>query len=98
MTKSNRSYSQEFKLEMLRLLETSSKSAAQIERELGIGSGCVSYWKRNQAKVGEQALPGHGRLTSKQECFRQLERENEILRQVRDILRKEVAIFSQPSR
>jgi len=98
MTESNRRYSQEFKLEMLRLLETSSKSAAQTERELGIGSVCVSYWKRKQAKIGEHALPGHGRLTSKQECLRQLERENEILRQVRDIPRKEVAIFSQPSR
>jgi transposase len=37
-------------------------------------------------------------LTPDQELIRQLERENEILRQERDILKKAVAIFSHPSR
>ena len=44
----------------------------------------------------EHAFPGHGRLTPEQERIRQLERENEILRQERDILKKAVAIFSHP--
>jgi transposase len=97
MTKVRRTYDSEFKREALRLLETSGKSAAQIERELGIGQGCLSRWKREQAKNDENAFPGHGRLTSEQERLRQLERENEILRQQRDILKKAVAIFSHPS-
>ena len=42
MTKSRRTYTGEFKREALRLLETSGKSAAQLERELGIDSGCLS--------------------------------------------------------
>jgi transposase-like protein len=37
MGKQRRSYRGEFKLEALRLLETSGKSAAEIERVLGIG-------------------------------------------------------------
>jgi transposase len=47
---------------------------------------------------GQQAFPGQGRVAPEQERIRELERENEILRQERDILKKAVAIFSHPSR
>jgi transposase len=98
MTKSRRQYSREFKQEAVQLLETSGKSASELERELGIGKGNLWRWKREFAADGEDAFPGHGRLTPEQERLRQLERENEILRQERDILKKAVAIFSRPSR
>ncbi len=96
MKKDRRSYTREFKIEALRLLETSGKSASQIERDLGIGQGNLWRWKRKLTQDGEYAFPGHGRLTPEQERIRQLERENEILRQQRDILKKAVAIFSHP--
>jgi len=98
MTKKRRQYSREFKLDAVRLLETSGKSAAQLERELGIGKGNLNRWKAKFAANGEDAFPGHGRLAPDQERLRELERENEILRQERDILKKAVAIFSHPSR
>ena len=97
MTKTRRTYTREFKLEAVRLWQTSSKSAAQIEHDLGIGDGCLYRWKRKLAEEGENAFPGHGRLTPEQERVRQLEREVEILRQERDILKKAVAIFSHLS-
>ena len=98
MAKIRKHYSRDFKLEAVRLLETSGKSASQLERELGIGKGNLTRWKREFAADGEQAFPGHGRLTAEREQLRQLERENEILRQERDILKKAVAIFSHPSK
>ena len=98
MKKIRRKYTREFKLEALRLLETSGKSAAQIERDLGIGSGNLYRWKRKLAEKGDYAFPGYGRLDPEQDRIRQLEREVEILRQERDILKKAVAIFSHPSR
>ena len=98
MKRERRTYTAEFKREAVRLVETSGKSAAQIERDLGIGAGCLSRWKRKLSEGGENAFPGHGRLTSEQGRIRQLERENESLRQERDILKKAVAIFSHPSR
>ena len=97
MTKVRRQYSREFKQEAVRLLETSGKSASELERELGIGKGNLWRWKREFAADGEDAFPGQGRLTPDEERLRQLERENEILRQERDILKKAIAIFSQPS-
>jgi transposase len=96
MKRQNRTYTREFKLETLRLYEASGKNASQVERDLGISRGCVHRWKKAFAEEGEQAFPGRGRLTPEQEQIRQLERENEILRQQRDILKKAVAIFSHP--
>jgi transposase len=98
MKKERKQYTREFKLEAVRLLETSGKSASQLERELGLGKGNLGRWKKEFAADGADAFPGHGRLTPEQEQLRQLERENEILRQERDILKKAVAIFSHPSR
>jgi transposase len=98
MTKQRRTYSREFKIEAVRLLESSGKSAAEIERELGIGDGCLGQWKRKLAANGGNAFPGHGRLAPEQEEVLKLKRELEIVRQERDILKKAVAIFSHPSR
>ena len=98
MTRTRRTYSREFKLEAVRLLETSGKSIIEIERELGIGHGCLCRWRKALATEGEDAFPGHGRLAPEQEEIRRLKRELEIARQERDILKKAVAIFSHPSK
>jgi len=98
MKKARRQYSREFKQEAVQLLERSGKSVSELERELGIARGNLWRWKREFAADGENAFPGHGRLTPDEERLRQLERENEVLRQERDILKKAIAIFSQTSR
>lgn len=98
MTKKRRTYSREFKLDAVRLAEASDESVAQIERNLGITEGCLRKWRKRLATDGENAFPGHGNLPPDQERLRQLERELEIVRQERDILKKAIAIFSRPSR
>ena len=98
MKKTRKKYTREFKLEAVQLLETSGKSASEIERDLGISPTLLSRWKRELSKNGEVAFPGQGRLTPDEERMRQLERENEILRQERDILKKAVAIFTHPNK
>jgi len=98
MGTSRRKYTREFKLEAVRLLETSGKSATQIERELGIGDGCLMRWRKKFEAERAPSSPSDEAGVSDGERVRQLERENEILRQERDILKKAVAIFSQPSR
>jgi transposase len=97
MKKPRKQYTREFKMEAVHLLETSGKSASELERELGLGKGNLWRWKKKFAADGEQAFPGHGRLTPEQEEIRRLKRELEITRQQRDILKKAVAIFSHPS-
>ncbi|RLC70003.1 MAG: hypothetical protein DRI52_07855 [Chloroflexi bacterium] len=98
MTKSRRTYTDEFKREAVQLLKSSGKNARQLERELGIGKTCLSRWKRELEERGEQAFPGQGHVPPEQERIQELERQVEILRQERDILKKAVAIFAHPSR
>jgi transposase len=96
MGKPRKQYTTEFKIEAVRLYETSDQSASQIERELGIGKGNLWRWIRKYGSDVEPGAPGPGGRTAEQERIRALERENERLRQERDILKKAVAIFSQP--
>jgi transposase len=96
MSITRRKYTREFKLEAVRLLESSGRSAAQIERELGIGDGCLLQWRKRFASEGVASRSVDDSGVSEREQIRQLKRENEILRQEREILKKAVAIFSQP--
>lgn len=96
MTRKKRTYTDEYKRDAINLWQTSDKSAATVENELGITHGLLTKWKAQMKIQGEAAFPGRGQMTPEQEKIRQLERENQILRQERDILKKAVAIFSSP--
>jgi len=98
MTKTRRTYTDEFKREAIQLLESSGKTARQLERELGIGKTSLSRWKRELEEKDKQAFPGQGHVPPEREQVQKLERQVEILRQERDILKKAVAIFARPSR
>ena len=82
-------------MEALQLVESSGKSAAQIARDLGIPEGSLYRWRNEFSARGDQAFPGQGNLPADQEELRKLRRENEILRQERDILKKAIAIFTR---
>jgi transposase len=100
MNKKGMRYTKEFKLEALQLLEHSGKSRNAIEKDLGISRGCLKRWQQEFDTFGDRAFPGKGneRLNPEEERIRRLERENDILRQERDILKKAIAIFSQTKR
>ena len=95
MAKKRRTYTREFKLDAIQLAETSDKSIAEIERYLGLSVGQIHHWRRQLADEGEGAFPGKGHLRPQDEIIRQLRRENEILRQERDILKKAISVFAR---
>ncbi len=91
-------YTREFKLEALRLLKRSGKTKTELERELGLYQGQLHLWEKAFNKEGgnlQQAFPGTGHQSDAEAELSRLRRENEILRQERDILKKAVAIFSK---
>ncbi len=88
-------YTREFKFEALELWRTSGKPAAQIERDLGLHKGQLHVWKRQFTRQGNHAFPGRGHLAQPDAELRRLRRENELLRQERDILKKAISIFSE---
>ena len=85
-----------FKQEAVRLVRTSEKSQRQVADDLGIGMSTLSRWCTEAAENGEKAFVGSGNLQPEAEELRRLRRENDILRQERDILKKALAIFSHP--
>lgn len=94
MQKARPTYTKEFKLEAVRLWQTSGKSQSQIARDLGIPDSTLSHWCLRFVEHGKEAFPGSGHLSSQEEEIRQLKRENEVLRQERDVLKKVIGIFS----
>lgn len=102
MKKQKRAYPETFREQAISLLRSSDRSAADIERELGITPGLLSRWNRKKAKKeGEVIAPRAKRPLADEplaEQVKQLERENARLRQEKEILKKAVAIFTQPSR
>lgn len=101
MNKQKREYPESFKEQAVVLLRSSGRSAADVERELGITPGLLSRWNRLKAKAeGEVIAPRANRpLTDEPlaEQVKQLERENARLRQEKEILKKAVAIFTHPN-
>lgn len=98
MSTQRRLYSREFKLEAIRLTETSGKTILDIETDLGIPHGLLNKWRRNLKREGTEAFRGQGQLKAGDEEMRQLRQENELLRQEREILKKALAIFTRSQR
>ena len=87
-------YDRDFKLNSIKLCQESNIKQRDFEEEMGIGSGCISHWKRELRESEEQTFPGNGKPRDQEIAL--LKRENERLRQERDILKKAVGIFSKP--
>ena len=95
MQKNSRTYTKEFKLEAVQLVQASGKSQAQIARDLGVADSTLSHWCKQMTEHGEQAFPGSGHQMPQEEEIRQLKRELEFARQKRDVLKKAIGIFSR---
>ena len=95
MGRTNRKYDKQFKLEAIQLHETSGKSASQIETELGITTGLLNKWRVRYRHEGAVGFVGSGHQTEVEGELRRLKRENEILRQERDILKKAMQVFAR---
>jgi transposase len=95
MSKKRRSYSREFKLEAVALVTQKGMSVGQAARDLGIHDSILWRWKKELEEDPDQAFPGKGCLRHQDEELARLRRENKILRQERDILKKAVGIFSR---
>ena len=91
-----KTYTAESKREAVRLAETNDKTQDEVERDPGLWRGYINGCKRQLAEEGEEAVSGQGRLNESDQRIRDLECENEILRQERETLKKAVTIFSQP--
>lgn len=92
MTKQERRvFTEEFKREAVRLLKTSGRTIAQVAEDLGIGLSTLTRWK-NIYREADPSLEQHDDVT--QELVR-LRKENAILRQEREILKRAATFFAK---
>jgi len=91
MTGRNRYFSDDFKREAVRLSLESGKTIPEVATDLGIGKSTLTSWRRQLRD--EAALHGPPEDDPDKELAR-LRRENEILRQERDLLEKATAFFA----
>jgi transposase len=87
-------HSQEFKREAVRLITERGLTIAQASRDLGVNQNMLGRWKQQLSVQEEQVVSGHGQFRD-MELVR-LQREVDVLREERDILKKAVGIFSRP--
>lgn len=98
MGQKRRKFSREFKLEAVRLITEKGYSMAQVGRDLELRPDMLRRWKKQLADDPAEAFPGEGRLRASDEEVFRLRRECERLRDERDILKKALAIVSEPRR
>jgi len=83
-------YPAEFRAEAIRLARSGVGSQSQIARDLGVSTFTLRTWlKQDQVDAGER----EGLATAEREELRRLRRENRILREEREILRKATLFF-----
>jgi transposase len=91
-----RTYDKDFKINAVNLYKSSGRSLKRIAEELGLSTSTLSHWVQEYKQEGSQSFSGKGQVRSSEEELRDLRRELLHVRQERDILKKAVAIFSEP--
>ena len=87
-------FTQEFRDEAVRLAQTSGRSRREVASDLGIGLSTLRNWiDRRRERQMEQ--PPEGRQDDMAAELKRLRRENEVLRQEREILKRATAFFAK---
>jgi transposase len=94
-----RTYSIEFKQEAVRLVREQGLTAAQVGRDLDVCKSVIRAWLRKAEEGSLGGLPtAPSSPTSLEEEVRRLRKENSILREEREILKKAAAFFAKETR
>ena len=96
MTGKRRSFTPEYKAEVVGLIRDGGKAISAVARDLGLTESAVRNWV-----VRSEADSGRGDpkvlTTAEREELSQLRRENRQLRMEREILKKATAFFAKES-
>jgi transposase len=86
-----RSFTPEFKAQTVELVRTSGKSVAEVCRDLELTETAVRRWiAQAEIDAGRRA----GLTTAEREELSRLRRENRVLREERDLVKKAAAFFA----
>lgn len=86
-------YPPEFRAEAIQLIRSSGKSLAEIGRELQVTTETLRVWSK-QADL-DDGVRTDGLTTEETDELRRLRRENQVLKEEREILKKAAAFFAK---
>ena len=94
MPRTHPPYPLEFRAEAVRLARGSEKSIPALAADLGVSSEALRHWLRQADADDGRGQPGD-LTTDEREELRRLRRENHVLRQEGEILKKAAAFFAK---
>lgn len=93
--RTRRSFSDEYKAEVIDLCRHGGKSIAEISRDLDLTESAVRRWvAQDEIDAGTR----QGLTTDERAELARLRRENRVLREERDILKRATAFFAKETR
>ena len=94
MPRSRPPYPEQFRREAVELARTSGRTIKEIAADLGVTEQSLRNWvKQQEVDVGKRP----GISSDEREELRRLRRENRVLREEREILKKAAAFFVKES-
>lgn len=94
--KTRRQFSAEFKRDAVRLVLDQGLPVARVARDLDVVESALGRWVAKAREHGAETLTG-ATLSAEQQELQRLRRENQLLKQERDILKKAAAFFAKES-
>ena len=95
MKKSRKSFTTEFKKEVVFLVTQEGRKPSELAREFNVHRTTIDRWVREMAAHGDDAFPGNGNLLPADEEIRRLKQELASVKEDREILKKALAFFSR---
>ena len=90
-----RSFSPAYKAEVVELIRSSGRSIAAVCRDMGLAETAVRKWV---AQADADSGRNNGLTSAEREELAQLRKENRVLREERDILKRCTAFFARETR
>jgi len=89
-----RVFTDEFKAAAVRLVVEEGQSVSTVARDLGLWDSVLHGWVR-QSKIDAGRGPSGALTSSEKDELARLRKENRVLKQERDILKKAAAFFAR---
>lgn len=90
-----KNFTKEFEKEAVRLAQTSGRTQREIAQDLGIGLSTLVRWIGRSRDQAMDAPTGSAVTEDMAVELKRLRRENEILRQEREILKRAATFFAK---
>lgn len=97
MTQTKRRFPESFKREAVDQM-LAGTPLRHVAETLGIAENLLGKWKRQFEQQGDNAFPGHGKQRGESAGLCRLRQQLAQVTMERDVLKKALAIFSQPTK